>query len=300
MSPPFRKIRGMILSPRCWRSDAVPEFWNRPAIPILSNNAAGKVHYHMFRSTLLAGMWLVLSSLSLRAGNGFQDDQGGYLPMMCSHYRHVITAGIDNYGRDTNGLWLAAMDINQGGQPANSRRKLFHIFIPNPPACSAPIPVRIAAMPLTAWAFCFSLWSAWKPEKNPTGWVLAGDFREWLWEFNRQWVVMTVLTQPVSITTPPLAQAVSFLPRSLPQWASLSLTLLCPGTNWPIILRENNYLLIPDHYLYHAAHSDLRACPAVFAEVCANLARMVWLPVLICDPAGCATGELPETVFRWW
>jgi hypothetical protein len=41
----------------------------------------------------------------------------GYLPLLRSHYDRVIAGGVDAYGKDKSGLWLASVDIHQGGQP---------------------------------------------------------------------------------------------------------------------------------------------------------------------------------------
>ncbi len=68
----------------------------------------------------LAGMLALLTALPLIAKENFQDASGGYLRLLSNHYSHVIAAGVDVYGRDTNGIWLASMDINQGGQPARA------------------------------------------------------------------------------------------------------------------------------------------------------------------------------------
>lgn len=68
----------------------------------------------------LAGLLAVLTVLPLGAKENFQDASGGYIRLLSNHYSRVIAAGVDVYGRDTNGIWLASMDINLGGQPARA------------------------------------------------------------------------------------------------------------------------------------------------------------------------------------
>ncbi len=43
----------------------------------------------------------------------------GYVALLRSHFDRVIASGVDAYGDDHSGLWLASVDINKGGQPAN-------------------------------------------------------------------------------------------------------------------------------------------------------------------------------------
>ena len=47
----------------------------------------------------------------------YSDASGGYTAMMRKHIDKVIAQGTDQYGTDKSGLWLAAVDINTGGQP---------------------------------------------------------------------------------------------------------------------------------------------------------------------------------------
>ncbi len=47
----------------------------------------------------------------------FAGREGRYIALMRNHYDRVMAGGIDTYGRDRSGLWLASMDIRRGGQP---------------------------------------------------------------------------------------------------------------------------------------------------------------------------------------
>ena len=49
----------------------------------------------------------------------FSDATAEYVALMRVHYDHVIASGVDAYGDDKSGIWLASVDINAGGQPTN-------------------------------------------------------------------------------------------------------------------------------------------------------------------------------------
>ena len=48
-----------------------------------------------------------------------QGMKGHYLPLIRNHFDRVLREGIDRYGPEKTGLWLASMDIHEGGQPEN-------------------------------------------------------------------------------------------------------------------------------------------------------------------------------------
>lgn len=68
-------------------------------------------------AAMLAGV-LAMGRLGSAEPTRFADAAAGYVKLLRAHYDRVCAGGLDTYGEDKSGLWLASVDINQGGQPA--------------------------------------------------------------------------------------------------------------------------------------------------------------------------------------
>lgn len=68
--------------------------------------------------TLIPMLWLTGSALGVLAAD-FKDASGGYLQLIRPHYDRLIRVGVDQFGPAKTGLWLASVDLRQGGLPAN-------------------------------------------------------------------------------------------------------------------------------------------------------------------------------------
>lgn len=73
---------------------------------------------------LLCFLFLSIFTSPAESAAVFKDASGGYLALIQRHFARVAKGGVDVYGEDKNGLWLASMDIHAGGQPAHADPKV--------------------------------------------------------------------------------------------------------------------------------------------------------------------------------